>query len=221
MEHMRTLGLLDSNGKPLAEPIQRVLTGLLPRLRRQYPGLRDDQVLTEVIEEAGRRIASREERGGPIEKLHAYAWVTVRSVATSYLRKPANQLIRDTVGSQASEIHISSMHASYGSIEEIERHILMREAMETLSEEERVVCMWKTAGFSAQEIAKSQGRSVGAVDTLFSRAKHKMRQALGFTSGSGAAKPKAINGQAHEPTLRDGDQTETPDAQLSSVRRQG
>ena len=160
MENMRTLGLLDSNGKPLADRIQRALTGLLPKVRRQFPTLRDDLALTEVVEEAGRRIASREERGGPIEQLHAYAWVTLRSVATSHIRKPSNRLIRDTVGSKAGEIHLAGVQASHGSPEQIERDILLREAMETLSEEERVVCMWKTAGFSAagdREVSEAFG----------------------------------------------------------------
>lgn len=222
MENMRTLGLLDSNGKPLAERIQRALTGLLPKVRRQFPTLRDDLALAEVVEEAGRRIASREERGGPIEQLHAYAWVTLRSVATSHLRKPSNRLIRDTVGSKAGEIHLAGVQASHGSPEQIERDILMREAMDTLSEEERVVCMWKTAGFSAEEIAKFQRRSVVAVDTLFSRAKKKIRQALGYApaDGHGRAKPKAMNGQAHDLMIGGEHQTETPDGQHSSVRRQ-
>lgn len=222
MENMRTLGLLDSNGKPLAERIQRALTGLLPKVRRQFPTLRDDLALAEVVEEAGRRIASREERGGPIEQLHAYAWVTLRSVATSHLRKPSNRLIRDTVGSKAGEIHLAGVQASHGSPEQIERDILMREAMETLSEEERTVCMWKTAGFSAEEIAKFQSRSVVAVDTLFSRAKQKIRHALGHAPAdrTGRAKPKAINGTAHDLILGGEDQTETPDGQHSSVRGQ-
>lgn len=222
MENMRTLGLLDSNGKPLAERIQRALTGLLPKVRRQFPTLRDDLALAEVVEEAGRRIASREEQGGQIDRLHAYAWVTLRSVATSHLRKPSNRLIRDTVGSKAGEIHLAGVQASHGSPEQIERDILMREAMETLSEEERVVCMWKTGGYSAEDIAKFQGRSVVAVDTLFSRAKQKIRQALGVVPavGQGRAKPKPVNGQAHELTLGAEDPTETTDGQHSSVRGQ-
>lgn len=222
MEHMRTLGLLDSNGKPLAERIQRALTGLLPKVRRQFPSLRDDIVLAEVVEEAGRRIANREERGGPIEQLHAYAWVTLRSVATSHVRKPSNRLIRDTVGSTAGAIHLASVQASYGSPDEIERDILIREALEALSEEERVVCMWKTAGYSAQEIAKSQGRSVVAVDTLFSRAKQKLRRAFGYTPArrSHESESKAVNNQEHEPPLVGDDQTETLDGQHSSVRGQ-
>ena len=76
MDHMRALGLLDSNGKPLGDRIERVLAGLLPKLRRRFPNLQDDVAITEVMEEAGRRIASREARGGPIERIHGYAWVT-------------------------------------------------------------------------------------------------------------------------------------------------
>ena len=55
-----------------------------------------------------------------------------------------------------------------------------------------------------------------AVDTLFSRAKQKVRSALGVTSpGSGrsARWPKAVNGQAHEPTARRGRHSRHPMAQ--------
>jgi hypothetical protein len=43
--------------------------------------------------------------------------------------------------------------------------------------EERLICLWKQAGFSSQEIARHQVRAVGSVDTMFSRAK-KLRLAL-------------------------------------------
>ena len=179
MEHLRTIGLLDSNGKPLAERIQRVLAYLLPKLRRQYPALREDEIaLTEVLEEAGRRIAMREERGGPIEKLHGYAWVTIRCVATSHIRRASTQLIQKTVAAEASDALIATLPAVSGSAEEIERNILMREVSEHLSQEEWVTCLLKLEGFTSQEIAKRHGRSVVAVDTLFSRAKEKLRKAL-------------------------------------------
>ena len=42
-----------------------------------------------------------------------------------------------------------------------------------------MICLWKKAGFSSQEIALHQRRTVVAIDTIFSRAKQKIRKALG------------------------------------------
>jgi hypothetical protein len=77
MEHLRKLRLLDETGKPLGTRVEGVLGRLLPRFQRQFPAFRDEVTLTEVFEEAGRRIATREQRSGPMEKLHGYAWVTL------------------------------------------------------------------------------------------------------------------------------------------------
>ena len=204
MEHLRTIGLLDSNGNPLADRIQRVLDRLLPRLRRQFPALRDDVAVTEVMEEAGRRIASREERGGPIEKLHGYAWVTIRSVATSRVRRGSLRLIQNTLESEASEARLAVVPAVSGSAEQMERDIFLREVLAKLSPEERLVCVWKKAGYSSLEIAQFQGRSVAAVDTLFSRAKQKLRSALGVqdTGRDDRQLVRPVNSQAPEPTAR-------------------
>jgi RNA polymerase sigma factor (sigma-70 family) len=180
MDHLRALWLLDSTGKPLDGRIERVLAGLLPRMRRQFPRLQDEVVITEVLEEAARRIASREERGGPIEHLHGYAWVTVRSVASSYLRRPATRVIHNSVEGPDTDALIARTEAKDGSAEQIERNILLREALSALSAEERLVCVWKKAGFSSQEIAELQGRTAAAVDTLFCRAKQKVRETLGL-----------------------------------------
>lgn len=221
MDHMRALGLLDSNGNPLDDHIERVLTGLLPKLRRRFPNLQDEVALTEVMEEAGRRIANREERGGPIDRLHGYAWVTVKSVATSHLRTPAARLIQRTLKPEASQDHIALASADYGSPEHIERDILMREVFDMLSHEERMVFAWKKAGFSAQEIAARLHRSVTSVDTLFSRAKQRVRQALGLTPVADEARPhtKAVNGHAYAPGARTDAETETPDDTPTSGSR--
>ena len=185
MNDMRTLGLVDSSGRPLPAHIESVLARLLPRLRRQFPMLQDDISLVEVVEEAGRRICAREQRGGPIEKLHGYAWVTMRSVATSHMRRGSIRLIQSTLEPEASRDQIATTPAESGSAAQIERDILLREALDTLTPEEKLVCIWKRAGFSSREIAKFRGRSAAAVDTLFSRAKQKVRNALGI------ARPKA------------------------------
>jgi len=83
---------------------------------------------------------------------------------------------------------------------------LLREMLGRLSREERLVCLWKKAGFSSQEIAKYQGRSVAAVDTLFSRAKQKLRRAL----GTGRDRP-AAHGHLQKPRLHGEEGTDTAD----------
>ena len=219
MEDMRTLGLLDSNGKPFAARIERVLGRLLPRLRRQFPALQDEVALTEVMEEAGRRIVGREERGGPIDKLYGYAWVTIRSVATSRMRRGSIRLIQKTLESGASHARLATVPAAIGSAEEIERDILLREVLGRLSQDERLVCLWKQAGHSSQEIAHFQGRSVAAVDTLFSRAKQKLRDALGMSNAGRAQRPAvtSVNGQVQTPRLLGEEDTETPDGTPKSA----
>jgi DNA-directed RNA polymerase specialized sigma24 family protein len=180
MERSRAHRAVDFNGSPIPDRIQRVLDDLSPRLRRQFPALQDDSVLAEVIDEAGRRLLLRETRGGPIERLHAYAWVTLRTVATSHLRLGSTRVLQRTLRSGASQKRLSSTRAVVGSVEEIERHILLREVLAHLTREERLICVWKKAGFSSQEIARFQGRSVIAVDTIFCRAKQKIRRLLGI-----------------------------------------
>ena len=177
MEHLRTIGLLDSDGQPFAPRIERVLIELLPRLRREFPSLQDEVGLAEIMEEAGRRIRHREERG-PIERLHGYAWVTVRSIVMSRMRLGSAKLDQKTLDSEAGSARLLATPTSRGTAAEIEQRILLGELLRTLSREERMICLWKKAGFSSQEIALHQQRTVMAIDTIFSRAKQKIRKAL-------------------------------------------
>ena len=179
MEHLRTIGLLDSDGQPFNARLERVLIQLLPRLRREFPSLQDEVGLTEIMEEAGRRIRHREERG-QIERLHGYAWVTVRSIATSRMRLGTTKLDQKTLDSEAGNARLLATPTLRGTAAEIEQSVLLKELLQTLSREERMICLWKKAGFSSQEIALHQKRTVVAVDTIFSRAKQKIRNALGL-----------------------------------------
>jgi RNA polymerase sigma factor (sigma-70 family) len=218
MENLRELALLNSDGQPLDTHISDVLGRLIPRLRREFPALQDDLAATQVMEEAGRRISARETRIGPIERMHGYAWVTVRSVATSYMRRGSTRLIQKTLESEASRDAIASIQADHGSADQIERAILLREALDTLSEDERLVCLWKKAGFSALEIAGFQGRSVVAVDTLFSRAKQKIRHALGLADepSASAAGINTRRGTLGEPHDISNEATGTRDGRVRS-----
>jgi DNA-directed RNA polymerase specialized sigma24 family protein len=88
--------------------------------------------------------------------------------------------LQRTLRSEASQARLLSSPAVTGSVEEIERRILLREVLAHLSREERLICVWKKAGFTTEQIARFQGRSVTAVDTIFCRAKQKIRRLLGI-----------------------------------------
>ena len=179
MEHLQTIRLLDSDGQPFHPRIERVLIQLLPRLRREFRAMQDEVGVAEIMEEAGRRIRHRERRG-PIERLHGYAWVTVRSIAVSRMRLGAAQVLQRTLPPDAAEARLAATPSTAGTADDIERRLLLRELLATLSKEERLICLWKQAGFSSQEIATHRGRSVEAVNTIFSRAKQKLRTTLGI-----------------------------------------
>ena len=70
-----------------------------------------------------------------------------------------------------------------GTADQIERTILLREVLDTLTPDERLVCIWKKAGFSSQEIANRRGGTAAAVDTMLSRVRQKVRRLLGGNIG--------------------------------------
>ena len=178
MEHLQAPRLLDERGHPLNTRIESALRSLAPKFRRRYPHVHDELELTEILEKAGRKIAIREQRSGAIEKLHAYAWVTLRSVAATRMRRSSNRLARETVGSEESYSILSTMPAQSGTQEQVERDILIKEVLTHLTPEEWTVCNLKKMGFTSAEIARERGSSVAAVDMLFSRAKQRLRTVL-------------------------------------------
>lgn len=179
---MRQLGpitLLDSNGEPFAEHIQSALERLSQRLRREFPVLQDDVAFIEVMEEAARRIAAKEARSGPIERLHGYAWVALRSAATTQIRRGPIRLIQRTIGSRASAARLAAMPSASDGVNAIEGKVLFREVLEVLSPAERDILLWRRAGRSSADIARRLGRSVDAIDKMFSRALQRVRRVLG------------------------------------------
>lgn len=186
MQHRRPIGLLDNNGEPFPDHIQRALERLTPRLRREFPVLQDDVALIEVMEEAGRRIAAREARSGPIDRLHGYAWVTLRSVATTHIRRGSIRLIQNTLDPAAGAKRLAVLPSTSGAPEEIERRVLVAQILGLLTDDEREVVLWRRAGHSSAEIAREFGRTVDAVDKAFSRAKQKIRRVLGVDNTSGS-----------------------------------
>ena len=184
MSDLHTLGLIDGDGQPFDGRITKVLHQIAPRLRREFPALEDDVAVTEVLEEAGRRIVQCESKRGPLERLYGFAWVTIQNVARTRLSTKKSQAAR--IEARGEEFLVR-MVAQEGSPEQIERDLLLRELLANLSEEEQEVILYKKLGLSTMEIAERQQRSPGAVDVLFHRIKQKFRDLLAPSGASGTA----------------------------------
>ena len=98
MESLRKFGLIDADGKPVDDRLTKVLNALLPRFRRRFPAIQDDVEITEIFEEAARRISKRERASGPIEKLGGYAWKALESIGVSLQRRGSMQVRFNSVG---------------------------------------------------------------------------------------------------------------------------
>src|SRR5258705_4616148 len=111
--HAHSVLLLDEFGQPLSARLQGVLLPLASRLQRQFPALSDDCALTEVLEESGRRIAAREERKGPLDNPHGYAWVVARRMAALRLRHDEWAIARAALTGTDSERALRGLPAGF------------------------------------------------------------------------------------------------------------
>ena len=174
MENLRKLGFLDADGKPLDDRLSKVLNALLPRFRRRFPAIQDDVEVTQVFEEAARRITKRERASGPIEKLGGYAWKALESIGVSLQRRGSMQIRFNRVESRTGSDIVSQLRAWDGSVEEMERGILLRQLEAHMTPEEKWIFNLKAFGYSSEEIAKLRGSSVNSVDKVMSRLKQKI-----------------------------------------------
>ena len=179
MENLRKLGFLGADGKPLDDRLSKVLNALLPRFRRRFPAIQDDVEVTEAFEEAARRITKRERASGPIEKLGGYAWKALESIGVSLQRRGSMQIRFNRVESRTGLDIVSQLRAWDGSVEEIERGILLRQLEEHMTPEEKWIFNLKAFGYSSEEIAKLRGSSVNSVDKVMSRLKQKIHALTG------------------------------------------
>ena len=189
MQYVGTLTLVDENGQPFPERIEGALRNVMPRLLRCFPDLRDEVVVAEILEEAGRRIIRREIEVSPIEHLHGYAWVTARSIAVTKMRRSGMRIARATLDGEDSSAALNVLHSDFGSPERIESGIHYRETLQGLSTADRLLLIQKRFGFSSREIARDVGTTVAQVNTAFFRLKQKL---LAARRGQESAAPTAV-----------------------------
>lgn len=187
VKNLGKFALLDENGQPLSSHIDCVLRDLAPRLQRDFPALKDEVTIVEVLEEAGRKIVSHERECGPIGRLHGYAWTVVDRIATSKMRRGSMRLARATLEPEDSQATLDGLQSRIGTAEQIEAEIELHQLYERMTLEEQLFCTWKRLGWSSREIAMEQGTSVERVNTFFHRLKHRIREILD-------------EGKAHEPS---------------------
>jgi RNA polymerase sigma factor (sigma-70 family) len=184
MESLRKDTLLDADGRPLDPRIQQVLRELIPRFRRRFLTLRDELLVIEIFEEAGRRIAENATTFNTAKNPSAYAFKILCTVALQRLREPSIRAQRKTIGSDAGQLAIESLPARDGTPEQVEASILLEEYLEPLTDQEQELCVWKQAGHTSREIAKMLGTSPGYVDNLFYRIKRKCEEAAARTKAA-------------------------------------
>lgn len=140
--------------------------------------IRDQVILVEILERAGQQIVEREEREGRVERLYGFAWITVRNVAISMLRRSPYLFEQPIVGSPEGAVVLSRLSAEESSPASIESDVLCSQVLSRLSSRERMIAIWKRSGFSSREIAQRLGMSVSAVDTTHCRTRQKVRTIL-------------------------------------------
>jgi DNA-directed RNA polymerase specialized sigma24 family protein len=185
------LGLVDTRGQPLEGRLARVLRQLAPQLRREFPDLRDDVELIDVLEKAGERIAARETVCGPIERLYRYASITVHREAISRMRLLSHRLLHDAESIDAGLSLLELLQSPWHTAEQIEARVQVRELAAYLTPEENSVCNARRQGMSSKEIARLRGCTVDAVNATYHRAILKMRKVFEDTKPPGCRTPLA------------------------------
>jgi RNA polymerase sigma factor (sigma-70 family) len=167
----RDLRYVDKSGQPLDSQMHATLHVVAPQLRRDFPSLIDPCVETEVLETAGQLVAEQVRRQGPLERLHAYTLKVARRLAWKRLRRTETVRIADDPSL------LEGLRAVHGTAEQTEAAIIQREWFSSLSADEQAVYRMRRAGYTIKEIADRQGTTVGAVNTVWRRAKRRLVRA--------------------------------------------
>ena len=169
--------LVDGSGQPFSPRVEGAVLTWLSRLRSGFPAL-DDTAVVDVLEEAARRVVRREERAGPLEHVHAYAWTAIRSVAASRLRLGRERVAQMTTTRSDNDGGPTAMLSGRFGLA-VEARVLLRQILHRLTPLERRVFRLKSEGFSTREIAERLGRAPATIDSIHSRSMARLRSLAG------------------------------------------
>ena len=189
MESWNTPSLVDEHGTPFDERLQLALRRARSQFRREFTDLTDDVVVTEVLEEAGRRIREHERLEGDVQDLPAYTWVTVQNIGRSRRRRPTMRVIRRSLDADDSGVALGQLAATEGSPCRLESAVLVREVFNRLSDADRELLEFKKLGFSGRQIAARTGKTVTNVNITFFRLRRKLRRLL----DGNVQEPRSVN----------------------------
>lgn len=220
MERLQIPHLLDERGQPIDPRFDRLLRSCIPKLRKQFRPLRDDEfLLTLVLEEGARRLALWEKRTGRRLEDHwqHFVWKVVLNVARSWMVLEPNRMKNDTIGAEAGEAILSTLPATWGTARQMEMAVRLREVHDNVKEDVWSVLESKMAGYTAIQIGENRGCSPAAVNMVFSRAKRKLDRLLNrVSSGVPGRTPEPRTGvPGRESPSSDAADTGNPDGELA------
>jgi DNA-directed RNA polymerase specialized sigma24 family protein len=146
--------------------------------------IRDEVVVVEILEQAGQQLANNELQRGAAQSPHGLAWVTLRNVAISKLRRAPYLLEKSLAGSTESALALARLAARDGSAKGIEDSIFLGEVLGQMSERERKIAIWKKNGLASRWIAEELEMSVSSVDTTYARLRQRLQKLLGKGYGA-------------------------------------
>jgi hypothetical protein len=162
--HTSVVTFLDPSGQPFPARVQQVLTRCMPELRRQFAALADDCVLTELLEDVGRRVMQMEARYGGLKNLEAYAWTVAQ-------RRARRRFAHDIPCEPDLLDHLPAMAAA-GSAQQLEDQIFLGEVYRCLTPREQEVVLAYQAGAVLSELSAASGERV---EHIWRVAKRKLR----------------------------------------------
>jgi DNA-directed RNA polymerase specialized sigma24 family protein len=179
---------LDPDGRPFDERMQSVLRVLYRRFQKALPRIDDGIFVTEVLEEAGRRTVAHEAEHGQVDNLEAFVWHAALNVAKTRLAHSSMRLASKTLSSAASDAVIRSLPARDGTREQIERDILVQQALvHVLPEEQAIYFKWAW-GHPSRDIAQAFGMTETYVNTIIHRINVRLRERLRPTGSDGRSR---------------------------------